>query len=90
MCAQSLQLCPTLCYTLDGSLPGSSVHGNLQARILECVALLSSIGSSQPRDQIHSTCIAGRFFTAEPPGKPSGSSSIYKITQEYASVILFS
>ena len=36
------------------------------------------------------SALEGGFFTAEPPGKPSGSSSIYKITQEYASVILFS
>ena len=37
--AQSLQLCPTLCDPMDHSLPGSSVHGILQARILEWVAI---------------------------------------------------
>ena len=37
--AKSLQLCPTLCYPRDGSLPGSSVPGILQARTLECVAI---------------------------------------------------
>ena len=47
-CAQSLQLCPTLCDTVDYSLPGSSVHGILQARILEWVAMLSSRGSPKP------------------------------------------
>ena len=52
--------------------PGLSVHGNFQARILEWVAISSSRGSSQPRDQ---TCIpaspelSGRLFTTEPPGK---------------------
>ena len=47
----------------DCSLRGSSVHGNLQARILEWVAMLSSRGSSQPKDQTQVFCIAGRFFT---------------------------
>ena len=45
------QLCPTLCNPMDGSPPGSSVHGILQARILEWVAIPFSRGSSQPRDQ---------------------------------------
>ena len=40
-----------LCDPVDCSLPGSSVHGILQARILEWVAVSSSRGSSQPRDQ---------------------------------------
>ena len=44
------QLCPTLCDPMDYSLPGSSVHGILQARILEWVAISSSRGSSQPRN----------------------------------------
>ena len=59
MCAKLLQWCPTLCDPMDCSLPGSSVHGILQARILEWVAMLSSRASSQPRDR---TCIAGGFF----------------------------
>ena len=51
--AKSLQSCPTLCNPMDYSPPGSSVHGMLQARILEwVVAMPSSKGSSQPRDQI--------------------------------------
>ena len=49
-CAKSLQLCPTLCDPMGGSPPGSSVHGILQARILEWVAISFSRGSSQPRD----------------------------------------
>ena len=49
---------------IDCSPPGSSVHGGiLQARILEWVAMPSSRGSSQPRDQTHVSCIAGGFFT---------------------------
>ena len=39
MRAKSLQLCPTLCDPMDCSLPGSSVHGILQARVLEWVAI---------------------------------------------------
>ena len=45
------QLCPTLCNPMDCSLPGSSVHGILQAGILEWVAIPFSRGSSQPRDR---------------------------------------
>ena len=45
------------------SPPGSSVHGILQAKILQWVAILFSRGSSQPRDQTQVSCIAGRFFT---------------------------
>ena len=59
------------CDPVDGSPLGSSVHGILQARILEDVAISSSRGSSQPRDWIRVFCIPGWFFTAEPPGSPS-------------------
>ena len=48
--AKLLQSCPTLCKPTDCSLPGSSVHEILQARILEWVAVPSFRGSSQPRD----------------------------------------
>ena len=54
---------PTLCDPMDHSLPGSSVHGILQARILEWVAMPSSRGSFQPRDQTQVSCIVDRFFT---------------------------
>ena len=57
------QLCPTLCDPMDCSLPGSSVHGIPQARLLEWVAVPFSRGSSQPRDQTQVSCIAGGFFT---------------------------
>ena len=65
------QSCPTLCYPSDYSLPGSSVHGILQARILVQVVMPPSRGSSQPRNQTCISCIAGRFFTTELPRKPS-------------------
>ena len=58
------QLCLTLCkLDMDCSPPGSSVHGILQARILEWVAIPFSRGSSQCRNQTLVSFIAGRFFT---------------------------
>ena len=50
VCAQLLQSCLTLCDPMDCSLPGFFVHGILQARILEWVAMSDSRGSSQPRN----------------------------------------
>ena len=61
--AKLLQSCPTLCDSMNCSLPGSSVHGILQARILEWVAVPFSRGASQLRDQIQVSCVEGRFFT---------------------------
>ena len=49
------------------------VHGILQARILEWVAISFFKGSSQPRDWTQVSHIEGRFFTAEPPGKPKNT-----------------
>ena len=81
MHAQSLQSSSTLCSPMDCSPPGSSVHGILQARILEWVAMPSSRGSSPPRDWTHISYIAciGRwgffflvlfhFLPLVPPGK---------------------
>ena len=51
--AKSLQSCPTLWDPMDGSPPDSSVHGILQARILERATMPSSRGSSWPRDRTH-------------------------------------
>ena len=59
------QSCLTLCDPMDCSLPGSSVHGILQARIPEWVAIPFPRGSSWPRDQSQVSCIAGRFFSTE-------------------------
>ena len=55
----SLQSCPTLCDPMDYSLPGSSIYGILQARILEWVVISFCRGSSQPRDQTHVSYITG-------------------------------
>ena len=58
------QPCSSLCDTIDCSLPRSSVHGILQSRILEWVAVPFSRGSSQPRNWIGVSCIAEGFFTS--------------------------
>ena len=63
-CAPLLQSGSTLCDPTDCSPPGSSVHGILQVRILERVAMPSSSrGSSWPRDWTHISYVAGGFFT---------------------------
>ena len=65
----------------DSATSGSYIHGILQARILEWVAVSSSRGSSWPRDQTHFlcvSCIPGRFFIVEQLGKPN-----IKITHLY-------
>ena len=74
MCAKLLQSCPTLSDPMDCSLPGFSVHGILQARILEWVAMPSFRASSLLRDRTrisYVSCIgqAGNLLLA-PPGKP--------------------
>ena len=75
MCgANSLQSCPALCDPIDCSPPGSSVHGHLQARILEWIAMPRA--SSQPGDQTSDSYVSciGRwvsvFLLLVPPGMP--------------------
>ena len=65
MYARSLQSCPSLCDPTYYSPPGSSVHGILQVRTLEWVAMPPTRGSSQPRDQTfisHISCIGRRVL----------------------------
>ena len=57
------QSCVTICDPMDCSPPISSVHGILQARILEGIAIPFSRGSCRLRDWTWVFCIAGRFFT---------------------------
>ena len=75
--AQLLQSCPTLYNSMDCSPPGSSVHGILQAQILEWVAIPFFRGSSQPRMKyasLMSPALAGMFFTTNATWEaPSGS-----------------
>ena len=75
-----------LCDPVDCSLSDSSDHGILPARILEWVAIPFSTGSSWAGDRTHLYCvfcIASRFFTAEPPGKPK------QVTWDFSSAVIF-
>ena len=63
----------SLCYSMDCSLPGSSVHGILQAGILEWIAVPFSRGSSQPRNQTWSPTLQVDSLSAEPQGKPKNT-----------------
>ena len=69
MCAKSSQSIPTLCDPMDCSLPGSSVHGIFQARILEWVGVSFSRGLPNPWIEPKSPmspALAGRFLTTGP------------------------
>ena len=74
VCVCSVALsCPILCDPMDCSLPGSSVHGILQARMLEWVAVSYSRDLPDPGIKPEfpaSPALAGRFFTTEPLGSP--------------------
>ena len=72
-----VQSCPALCDLTGCSWPGSSVHGILQARMLEWVAILSR-GSSQPRDPTWVSCIAGRLYHLNHQGSPYKQSEIQR------------
>ena len=67
------QSCPTLCNPFDSSLPGSSLHGALQARILEWVARYSSRESSQPRYWTQVSSMWVDSLPSEPPWKPKNT-----------------
>ena len=85
---KSLQSCPAFCDPMDYSLPGYSVHGILQARILEWVTMPSSKGSSQPRDRTqgsnsHLLCLLHWqmcSLSLVPPGKPQIFSSVQSLS----------
>ena len=88
MHAKLLQSCLTLCNPMICSLPGSSVHGILQATILEWAAMPLSRGSSWPRDQTHPLCQhwqAGSLPLV-PPGKSFSWSPYLKYTITLSSV----
>ena len=81
--ALATRSCPTLCNPIDCSLPGSSVHGILQKRKLEWVAISSSRGSSQPRDQTRVSC-ASYFGVFRQPfsGLPSPRTGVRATARE--------
>ena len=64
------QSCPTLCDPEDYSLPGSSVHGILQARILEWVTIPSPGDLPDPRIERRSPTLEADALTSDPLGKP--------------------
>ena len=87
-------VCLTLCDPTDCSLPGSSVHGTLQARILEWVAISFSRGSSRPRDRTWFPILQADSLQSKPPGRPQVSINLYEWiykmyfhTMEYYSAI---
>ena len=67
------QLCLAVCDPIDCSPPGSSVHGVLQARILEWVTMYSSRGSSQPRYWTQVSSMRVDSSPSEPPWKPKNT-----------------
>ena len=91
--ANSLQLCPTLCDTMDCSSLDSCVHGILQARTLKWVAMLSFRGSFQSRDWAHLTSLmspvlAGGFFTTSATWEGHQLLSLYLMHLSYFSLFL--
>ena len=77
------QSCPTLCDPMDCHLPGFFVHGILEARILEWVAMPFSRGSSWPRNQTGVSCIAGGFFTSWATREAPYTSTTYLIDKDF-------
>ena len=71
VCMLVAQSCLTLCNPMNCSPPGSSVHGILQARILEWFAISFSRVSSWPRDWPCVSCIVARCFTVWATREPS-------------------
>ena len=88
MCAKSLQSCLTLCDPMDCNSPGSSVHGILQARILEWVAMPSSRGLSNYREQ---TRVSWHWLVGSLPLVPPGKTfTIYHLPFAFKSLSLLS
>ena len=69
------------CNPMDYSLPGSSVHGISKARILECVAISFSKGSSWPGDGTRVSCPAGRVLTNWATGEANPTYTVLQTTQ---------
>ena len=91
--------CLTLCNSMDYSTPIFSVHEISNARLLEWVAISCSKGSFWPRDQTHIfcvSCLAGGFFTTEPPGAtrsvhifpPKSVSTLNSFSSQYPESVL--
>ena len=93
LCSKLLQSCPTLCDPMDCGLPNSYVHGIVQARIPEWVAISSSRGSFQPRDWTHVShisCIGSLGSLPLVPPRYLGLNLIYFIRENTFSTNLSS
>ena len=77
------QSCLTLCDPMDCSLLGSSVHGILQARILECVTIPFSRDLPNPRIEPVSPGLQADSLPSEPVGKPKRSILLHKLLHNY-------
>ena len=89
MHGKSLQLCPTLCDSVDHNPPGSSVQGILQARMLKWVAMPFSRGSSQQwKIELGSPALQADSLPSEPPEKPVIRETKIKITMIYTLYLL--
>ena len=75
------QSCLTLCNPLNCSQPDSSVHGILQTRILEWIAVPFSRESFQPRDRTQVSTLQADPLLSEPPGKPNDCPSLPLISK---------
>ena len=89
-CVHACSVVSNSLWPMDCSSPGSSVHGDSPARILEWAATSYSRGSSRPRDRNHISCvsyIAGGFFTTEPLEKPLSLLHYDKLSKELNSLL---
>ena len=79
------QWCLTLCDPMDCNLPGSSIHGIFQARIVEWIVISFSRGSSQARDRTQVSCIAGRLYHLSHQGIPwiEKLAKIHRVTKSW-------
>ena len=81
VCVLVAQLCPTLCSPMDCSLPGSSVHGTLQARILEWIAITFAKDLPNPGNEPGYSTLLADSLLSEPTAKPFDPDSYYKILE---------
>ena len=86
LCVLSLQSCLSLCNAMNCSPPGSSVHGILQERILEWVAMTSSRGSSRTRNRTRVACLL-RWQVGSLPLAQPGKSKLRRKTRQVSRLI---
>ena len=86
---KATQSYPTLCDPMDCSLPSSSVHGILQSRILEWVAIAFSRGLLDPGIEPRSPALQADSLPFEPPGKPEDNTWLVVIVQYLIIIIIF-